>query len=205
MSNAVRRRISVSSAASALVAGPPPGPLLPLLQRGPVQRRLRPQRIAVQRLRQRGVAGQVDELFQLARERLGPVVAALHHPAALGHHELAVEVLPHHPPVEVERPAGHLLETAAQGRDVVGRHGEVARDDAVPAVEALGLEPRHELVEPHRESLVDGRAVQRRELRLNAPYGEESLVVARTELRDSMGLRWRRDHNGRPHRLLADY
>jgi hypothetical protein len=45
---------------------------------------------------------------------------------------------------------------------------------------------------------------ERRELILNAPYGEESLVAARTELRDSMGLRWRRDHNGRPQRLVQD-
>ncbi|GIF00961.1 hypothetical protein [Paractinoplanes rishiriensis] len=45
---------------------------------------------------------------------------------------------------------------------------------------------------------------ERRELTLNAPYGEETLVAARTELRDAMGLRWRRDHNGRPERLLTD-
>jgi hypothetical protein len=42
---------------------------------------------------------------------------------------------------------------------------------------------------------------ERRELTLNAPFGEEPLVAARTELRDSMGLRWRRDHNGRPERI----
>jgi hypothetical protein len=42
---------------------------------------------------------------------------------------------------------------------------------------------------------------ERRELTLNAPFGEEPLVAARTELRDSMGLRWRRDHNGRPQRM----
>jgi len=45
---------------------------------------------------------------------------------------------------------------------------------------------------------------ERRELTLNAPFGEEPLVAARTELRDSMGLRWRRDNNGRPQRLLDD-
>jgi hypothetical protein len=45
---------------------------------------------------------------------------------------------------------------------------------------------------------------ERREITLNAPYGEETLVAARTELRDSMGLRWRRDNNGRPQRLLDD-
>jgi hypothetical protein len=45
---------------------------------------------------------------------------------------------------------------------------------------------------------------ERRELSLNAPYGEELLVATRTELRDSLGLRWRRDHNGRPQRLLED-
>jgi hypothetical protein len=37
---------------------------------------------------------------------------------------------------------------------------------------------------------------------MNAPYGEEPLVAARVELRDSMGLRWRRDNNGRPQRLV---
>ena len=45
---------------------------------------------------------------------------------------------------------------------------------------------------------------ERRELTLNAPFGEEPLVAARTELRDSMGLRWRRDNNGRPQRLLDE-
>ena len=45
---------------------------------------------------------------------------------------------------------------------------------------------------------------ERRSLTLNAQFGEEPLVAARTELRDSMGLRWRRDHNGRPQRLVSD-
>jgi hypothetical protein len=45
---------------------------------------------------------------------------------------------------------------------------------------------------------------EERPLTLNAPYGEEPLTAARTELRDSMGLRWRRDHNGRPERLLEE-
>jgi hypothetical protein len=64
-------------------------------------------------------------------------------------------------------------------------------------------------------TLDDGRSVvvpvqpilgpdEQRALTLNAPFGEEPLTAARTELRDSMGLRWRRDHNGRPQRLVEE-
>jgi hypothetical protein len=45
---------------------------------------------------------------------------------------------------------------------------------------------------------------EQRTLTLNAPHGHEPLVAARLELRDSMGLRWRRENNGRPQRLLDD-
>lgn len=45
---------------------------------------------------------------------------------------------------------------------------------------------------------------EQRTVTLNAPFGHEQLVAARLELRDSMGLRWRRENNGRPQRLLDD-
>jgi hypothetical protein len=43
---------------------------------------------------------------------------------------------------------------------------------------------------------------EQRAVTLNAPYGDEPLVAARLEMRDSMGLRWLRDNNGRPERLV---
>jgi hypothetical protein len=65
------------------------------------------------------------------------------------------------------------------GRPVVLTDG---RSTVVPVQTIVGPGERHELI-------------------LNAPFGEEPLTAARTELRDSMGLRWRRDHNGRPQRI----